>query len=74
LSPGVLYTFKILARNSYGSGAYSSEITILSAQVPEKPEAPVTSVAGNNVVIDWIPPLSGGNPISSYTIYIMKND
>jgi hypothetical protein len=64
----------VLARNAYGSGQYSSEVTILSAQVPETPDPPTTTISGPNVVIDWNAPVSGGSSISSYTIYIMKSD
>ena len=64
----------MLARNAYGSGQYSSEITILSAQVPETPDPPTTAISGSYVIIDWNAPVSGGSSISSYTVYIMTSD
>lgn len=31
---GISYTFKVNARNAYGTGDYSSELTVLVAEVP----------------------------------------
>jgi hypothetical protein len=31
LTPGTIYKFKVEARNIYGYGAFSSEVTILAA-------------------------------------------
>ena len=70
LTSGVTYIFKVQARNIKGFSAYSSEISILAAQTPDKPDAPVTSVSGSNVIIDWAAPADNGSPIVSYNILI----
>lgn len=40
LTHGTTYKFKVQARNSVGYSAYSSEVSILAAQVPNTPLAP----------------------------------
>ena len=35
LTPSVTYSFKVTARNTVGSSNYSSEISILAAQIPD---------------------------------------
>lgn len=49
----------------------SNEVAILAAQVPDVPEAPVTSFDANadTVIVDWIAPNNRGSPITSYSIY-----
>lgn len=79
LDRGISYTFKVQARNAYGTGLYSSEVTILAAQVPDAPEAPTTRISGPlehgpNVVIEWNPESDGGSPITGYKVYIQTSD
>ena len=63
---GVQYTYKVLARNAYGSSVYSSEVTILAGQVPSQPSAPTTSISSSNVVITWSVASTGGAAITAY--------
>jgi len=35
LETGTSYAFKVLARNAFGQGLYSSEVSILAAQIPD---------------------------------------
>ena len=37
LNPGLVYTFKVTARNTVGSSNYSSEVSILAAKQPDAP-------------------------------------
>lgn len=52
----------------------SSVLTILAAQVPDKPAAPVTSISGSNVLIKWDSPDDGSTQITSYLITIRQSD
>lgn len=70
LETGTSYLFKVQARNEFGLSAYSSEILILCAFVPEQPAAPTTDVEGNEAVIEWTAPYDNGTPITSYTVVI----
>jgi titin len=74
LTQGVTYKFKILARNGYGSSAYSSELAILAAQMPDKPNIPATSVDGQNVKVSWAAPNNAGSAILGYRVYIRQSD
>jgi hypothetical protein len=74
LIPGRYYKFYVQARNSVGYSESSEVITILAAQLPTKPQAPVTTLLGENMRITWTQPDDGGTPILSYRILIMQND
>ena len=60
----------------YGYGEFSNTVTILAAQIPAQPDAPVTTfvAAEDNLVITWVAPDNGGSPITSYTILIRHSD
>jgi hypothetical protein len=53
---------------------YSNEVSILAAQMPEKPYAPTTTVNGPVVDIDFEAPFDNGSPIIGYIITIRKSD
>jgi hypothetical protein len=71
---GTSYTFKVLARNAYGESAYSTELQVLAAQIPDPPSTPVTSVQGLGVLVDWDIISTGGSAILGYRIYIQQAD
>jgi hypothetical protein len=56
LNPGVLYTFKVTARNTVGDSLFSQEIVILAAKEPDAPvnlvEVPGLTTA-NQIGIEW---------------------
>jgi large repetitive protein len=70
LTSSLQYSFKISSRNEYGQSVYTEPITILSANVPYQPTAPTTSFVGSNLVISWIPPVSGGSPVLGYKVMV----
>lgn len=72
LTKGNTYQFKIKARNAYGYSFFTNTVSILAAQEPFTPDAPVTTfdTANDNVIVTWVAPDDGGFEISSYTIYI----
>lgn len=74
LTPGVVYGFKIQARNSFGYSALSDGVLVMAAKVPVKPAAPTTTFNRETVQIDWIEPDSGGSAILGYRIYIRESD
>lgn len=72
LIQGATYRFKVQARNVYGySFGTTNEVSILAAQIPDIPLAPVTSFIANTdtVRVTWVAPDNGGSPITSYTVY-----
>jgi hypothetical protein len=70
LTAGLVYKFKVEAQNEFGYSAYSSQISILCATVPGKPDEPTTTVVANTVVFDWEAPEDNGTPITEYKILI----
>lgn len=70
LAQSTQYTFKVLSRNSYGPGAYSSEILILAGQTPDPVSTPVTTITGLSVHVNWEVVSTGGSSILGYRIYI----
>jgi hypothetical protein len=42
LTVGVTYTFKVQSRNIFGYSAFSNGVSILAAQIPDKPATPIT--------------------------------
>lgn len=55
----------------YGySISFSNTVSILTAQVPATPQAPVTTWNPDDVIISWVAPDYGGSPISGYRISI----
>lgn len=70
---GETYKLRVYARNSVGLSPYR-EITILVAQVPDKPNTPTSEFQDPFVVLDWEAPYDGHTTITSYTILIEATD
>jgi hypothetical protein len=52
----------------------SNEIEVLTAQIPDQPEIPVTSFANDVFTVTWVAPASNGNVISKYSVLIRQSD
>lgn len=70
LVTGSTYRFKVLARNLFGESVYSTEVSILAAQIPDQPDAPTTRVDGSSVFVKWEAPNDQGSAITGYKVYI----
>jgi hypothetical protein len=70
LTPGANYKFRVEARNSVGFSLPSVEVTILCAQVPDKPTAPTTTQSSDRLDVSWAAPGDGGADITAYKILI----
>jgi uncharacterized protein YkwD len=74
-TPGVTFVFRVVARNSYGSGVWSSQV---SATTPTAtPSAPaglaVTVNDGSTLTLQWQEPSwSGLSPVSDYVIQFRR--
>jgi hypothetical protein len=53
-----------------GYSAYSAPVSILAAQIPDKPDAPTTSIENLDVRISWLAPNFRGYAITKYVIKI----
>ena len=76
LTQGSTYLFKVEARNIYGYSFYSNVISVLVAQIPAQPEAPLTTwdQPNDDVVISWVAPDDGGSAITGYRVSIGQSD
>lgn len=74
LVQGTTYKFKVKARNLYGFSEFSDAVSILAAQPPAVPSAPVTIWQPDDVIVQWTAPDNGGKAISEYTVYLLQND
>jgi len=54
--------------------AYSEPISIIIGSVPDKPDAPATSIIADNVIVQWTAPDDNGSPILNYIIELRHND
>jgi len=76
LTAGVTYKFKVLASNVRWDSLYSSEVTELAAQIPDRPYAPTTTIKNTNqtLTIAWQAPFNQGSALLAYKITIKAAD
>jgi titin len=75
LVAGQSYTFTVAATNIVGTGPASSPSTAIT--IPTVPGAPTGVSAtpgpgGGQATVTWVPPASGGSPITSYTVTVVE--
>jgi hypothetical protein len=72
VTAGLVYKFKVQARNAAGLGAQSSEFSIIAASTPGLPTGLVrdeVNTSISQVAFTWIAPSSsGGSVVIDYTI------
>lgn len=71
LTQGTTYSFKVDARNSVGYSAESNTVSILAAQVPDQPSAPITVIEDTNLRVSWLAPNNRGSVIQAYSISVI---
>lgn len=69
---GTTYLFKVRAKNIYGYGIFSTELSILASDVPEEMPIMSTTISGTNVRVMWGAPGNKNSPIDAYDIVFMK--
>lgn len=74
LTGGATYLFKVRAKNIYGYGAFSSELTIVPSDVPDQVSIPTTALSTTSVIISWAAPDAHSAPIDYYEISFLKAD
>jgi hypothetical protein len=70
LAAGATYSFVVESRNSVGYSLQSIPISIIAAQKPDVPAAPVTKINGATIIVSWVAPSNGAAAITAYTITI----
>jgi len=66
LTGGGTYAYRVAARNKYGAGPYSAEISVLAAEAPDTPSAATTAGETIYVKISWAAPASNHATIDAY--------
>jgi hypothetical protein len=77
LSTGVTtgddYLFRVRAKNDFGWGAYSNEVTLTAADVPDQMVLATTEIESDgDVKISWTAPSDNGADITAYKIEIFS--
>jgi hypothetical protein len=74
VTEGSTYRFKVRARNVYGWGPFSPEVSIAATDVPSQMQVVTTSIVGTSARITWTAPASNGATITAYEILIRHAD
>jgi hypothetical protein len=74
LTAGNDYIFQVRAKNIYGWGDYSNEITMTAASVPDAMSTVTTSVVSGEVKIVFVAPDDNGEGITGYDIEVRYSD
>lgn len=74
LTAGVIYSFKVQARNAYVYSDDSEVLALLCATMPLAPLAPTTTTIDNYVRVSWPQPVTNGSPLTSYKVFIREAD
>ncbi len=69
LTNGTLYTFTVVALNTYGTGTSSDPVTATPLSTPGAPSGLTASVQNASIGLSWSAPASnGGASVTSYTV------
>lgn len=76
LTGGNYYKFKVRARNIYGNGDFSTELTVLASDKPDKVAIPTVTIGASDtaVSISWTEPGYHAAAIDEYEVRLLKSD
>jgi hypothetical protein len=75
LTPGVSYTFRVSAINTFDlEGTKSSSVTSTIASVPSAPVIVSADGSGTTATVTWTKPANGGATITGYTVTVNGTD
>jgi len=74
VTAGALYNFKYRARNVYGWGDFSDEVTLKAARQPEQMLPVQTLIENNFVKISWDYPNDNSDTVNEYEVLIRESD
>lgn len=70
LTAGTTYSFRVVAKNSFGWGTYSNVVAIIPSAIPSTMAAVTTTNSNALVKIEWTDPVTNGAAITAYQILI----
>jgi hypothetical protein len=66
---GHQYTFRVIAKNAYGTGRPSpSSVYVIPRNAPSAPLPPKVSVSPGKITLTWVAPANGGAAINDYAV------
>jgi hypothetical protein len=76
LQTGLIYSYKVRARNIFGQSDFSVPVQILTAQIPDTVLQPTTEFDKTQdlVIVRWQEPFNRGSPLLGYYVYIQEED
>jgi hypothetical protein len=79
LSPSLNYNFKVRARNIVGYSAFTEQVTIKAAQIPDAPSnlvnLPDPNTRATKIGLSWTAPsFDGGSPLLGYSVWFDNGD
>lgn len=72
LTAGVIYQFKVEARNQYGYSDFSDTLSLLCAFIPEIPSDVVTSIEADQMRVSWSLSTANGSPITAFKVFVQE--
>lgn len=73
MQAGESYIFKVRAKNIYGYGDFSAEVTFVPVNEPATMEAVTTTLNYPNIDLTWVQPDESGSTITEYELVIYDN-
>jgi hypothetical protein len=73
-TPGLTYLFRYRVKNIFGFSGYSPQASIKSAKAPSQPLSVMTSISGENVLIEWVPADDNYDEVLRFEIIIQRKD
>lgn len=70
LQAGVIYEFKIEARNQYDYSEYSGTLGLLAAFIPDVPTDVVTVIESGQMKVTWQLANDNGSPVTEYKVWV----
>jgi hypothetical protein len=73
LTYGIIYEFKVEARNQFGYSEFSDTLSLLAAYIPPEPTIVRTTLADSVITVNWNLATNNGSPITAYKVYIREH-
>lgn len=74
VNEGLLYSFRLRAKNEHGWGPYSEIVQTTPSNLPSKMDPVTMSIENIYVKISWLAPDPNGAQITNYRLLILAND
>jgi hypothetical protein len=73
LTNGILYYFRVAAKNSAGTGSYTSSVSNTPSTIPSTPTGLSLVPSTTSITASWLEPANGGSAITDYIIQYKRS-